>query len=222
MGWFSTDYATLETFIACDIRTEHPVVTACRWTSKERHPALSEEQLRIAAACLNYGRMFVSHAPTQMEVYKRGILGAKGVLEGADEFTFPEWTVEVQAPPGSPANVKDVHVTVWPRVDLGVEVMEDIGEQEFPAPCRKFTCTVQHHGTDSLYAAIRWKFGYEMIFAPAVALIPLSELSLQLDRPAKTTLAKCVDAMNFSFSKSGGDVGADRAAFQAALPILQG
>jgi len=127
LGWFSTDYVTLETFIACDIRIERPIVTACRWTVKEQHPTLSEEQLRIAAACLNYGQMLVNHVPTQMEVFKRGQFGAKGVLEGADEFKFPEWTIEIKAPPGSPANVKDVHVTIWPCIDWGVDVMEEIG-----------------------------------------------------------------------------------------------
>ncbi len=67
-----------------------------------------------------------------------------------------------------------------------------------------------------------WTPGYEMIFAPAAALIPLSNLSLQLDRPAKIMLAKCVDAMNIVFTKLGTDVGTDREAFQTALQILQG
>ena len=67
-----------------------------------------------------------------------------------------------------------------------------------------------------------WTPGYEMIFTPAAALLPLSDLSLQLDRPAKIMLEKCVDAMNIFFTKLGADVGTDREAFQTTLLILQG
>ena len=220
MGWFSTKHVILETFIGCDLRIDRPIVTACRWTILEVHPTFSNEQLQIAAACLNYGQMLVNHVPTQEEVFGRAEFGAKTLLDGGDEFKYPEWTLEIPRPPNAPADMQTVRVTLWPCLDWGVDTMADIGDQGLPVPCRKYTSTTTPAG-DSLRADTKWKPGYEMIFAPAAGLLPLNDLSSRLDPNSKITLARCVMKMNEYFRTSGANVGADREAFRTAQQYLQ-
>ena len=122
--------------------------------------------------------------------------------------------------------MEDVQLSVWPW-GLG-----EVGELEAACkrgltsmtPARRFTCTVKDFTRGSLYATVRWKPGYEVVFAPAAGLIPLALLCQELNPRDRVRLGNALVLMNTYWAAGTNkvSVGSDREAFRRALTALLG
>lgn len=207
MRWFSwlkpAEYARLETLMDFKALRPGPGRAAVRWEFLAPHPKLSEPQIAIALATLQYARTLVNHTETRAELFHRVGRGAQGLIAGDAALSIDPWHLVVLGR----------SFQIWPWT------FQDPEQVESP---KTYVARLLDSSDGALGIHLKMAFGATRVLAPAAALIPLFILSKTLGGSDLIRLGRTLQAVNqhYGTPDRSGRLLSEPKALQAAMPAL--
>jgi len=206
MGWFSwlkiPKYARLDTVMSFNLLFGGPGFAAIRWHLLAPHPTLSETQMSIALATLQYAHILVVHNETRSELLDRVGNAALGLMAGDAVLNIAPWHLEVAGR----------QFQLWPWI---------LGKPEEVSKPKTYVATLIQPSGGTPRLLFKMALGSTRVLAPSAALIPLYVISTILSDRDRTRLGQTLKAVNKYYGTLGAArLNSEPKALLAAMPVL--
>jgi hypothetical protein len=200
MGWFFKS----DSYLKMTVGMQYDTVIGYGIASVEievlgKHARLGENELKISAAALLYGRTLVNHAETRTALFERVGTAANALIQGSEKFTTTVWDLKIAGR----------SFRIWPWEFSQTRLNK----------AKNYVATVQRLRGDDLGINLKMAFGLERVLAPSAPLIAISTVVDLLKPNERVLLGHTLACMNVVYETPEGAsyIMSDATAFNAAF-----